>query len=111
MGMRDEGRRCNRGVTGGAARRWYRDQDDSDERPRERVPPMPDQRHPDIPPRLRRLMPLLAAGRSNEEIADELALAPHSVENYVSDLMHLLGARDRVALVLLCVGAERRGEP
>lgn len=63
----------------------------------------------DVPPRLRRLIPLLAAGKTNEEIADELVLAPHSVENYVSDLMHLLGARDRVALVLLCLEAERRG--
>jgi DNA-binding NarL/FixJ family response regulator len=47
-----------------------------------------------------RLLPLLAEGKSNPEIADELGLAVHSVENYVSELMDLWGCADRGKLIV-----------
>lgn len=59
--------------------------------------------HPEgaqIPRRLRPVLPLLAVGASNDEIADALALSRHTVENYVSELKERIGARDRVHLVL-----------
>ena len=37
-----------------------------------------------LPGRIGRLVPLIADGESNNEIADELSLARHSVENYIS---------------------------
>lgn len=48
-----------------------------------------------IPARLQRLIPLLAEGMTNEEMAAELSLSKQTVENYVSELMHLTEARDR----------------
>lgn len=57
--------------------------------------------HEHVPRRLRRVIPLLADLKTNEEIADELCLSRHTVENYVSDLMHLTGVHDRIHLVVL----------
>jgi DNA-binding NarL/FixJ family response regulator len=53
-----------------------------------------------LPERLLRLVPLLAAGKPNDEIACEAVLTLHTVEVYVSQLKELVGARDRVDLVL-----------
>ena len=53
-----------------------------------------------ISARLRPLIPLIGEGRSNEEIADELSLSKHTVENYVSELIHRTGARDRTQLAV-----------
>jgi DNA-binding NarL/FixJ family response regulator len=53
-----------------------------------------------LPDRLFRLVPLLAAGKPNDEIACEAVLTLHTVEVYVSQLKELVGARDRVDLVL-----------
>jgi DNA-binding NarL/FixJ family response regulator len=63
--------------------------------PRRRLPP----EH--IPGRLRRIVPLLGDLKTNDEIAAELSLSRHTVENYVSELMHLIGARDRLQLVTM----------
>ncbi len=63
--------------------------------PRRRLPP----EH--VPGRLRRVAPLVSEGRTNEEIAGELQLSKHTVENYVSELMHLTGVRNRTQLALL----------
>jgi DNA-binding NarL/FixJ family response regulator len=52
----------------------------------------------DLSPKLRQLVPLLGRGADNLEIASELNLAIHSVENYVSELKQEWGARDRVQL-------------
>lgn len=52
------------------------------------------------PPRLRRLIPYIAAGRSNRWIANRLSLSPHTVENYISDLMAPWRTDGRGALVV-----------
>jgi len=54
------------------------------------------------PVHLQGLVALLAAGKSNDEIAAEQVIAKHTAEKYVSELKQLVGARDRVALVLWC---------
>ncbi|MCR1785930.1 response regulator transcription factor [Nocardioides carbamazepini] len=43
---------------------------------------------------------LVAAGRSNQEIADELVLSPLTAKTHVSRILAKLGARDRVHLVI-----------
>ena len=53
-----------------------------------------------IPPRVRPLIPLIGEGRSNGEIAAALTLSSHTVENYVSELLHLTGARNRTQLAV-----------
>lgn len=62
-----------------------------------------------LPPRLRRLAPLIAEGYSNGEIAGVSGLAQHTVELYVSELMGLLECHNRVKLARLlerwCGGA------
>ena len=52
--------------------------------------------------RLRPIIPLLAQGMTNDEIANHLSLCKHTIEKYVSDLKICADARDRVALVLWC---------
>lgn len=44
---------------------------------------------------------LIAVGRTNAEIADELFIAPTTVKSHVGNLLLKLDARDRVALVVL----------
>ncbi len=56
-----------------------------------------------IPDRLLPLARLLGAGLENDEIAGELGLAQHTVENYVSELRELLGARGRTDLAFKCM--------
>lgn len=51
---------------------------------------------------LLRLVPLLASGATNAEIARKLGLSKHTVEVYVSEMKSATGSRDRVALALLC---------
>lgn len=53
-----------------------------------------------LPPRLRQLLAPLAEGKTNPEIAAELSLTVHTVEQYVSEIKLASGCRDRVELVL-----------
>jgi DNA-binding NarL/FixJ family response regulator len=46
-------------------------------------------------------MVLVAAGRSNDEIATELFISPATAKTHVSRAMSKLGARDRAQLVVL----------
>jgi DNA-binding NarL/FixJ family response regulator len=55
-----------------------------------------------LPGYLQNLVPLLAEGKTNDEIATSLVLALHTVEGYVSELKQHIGARDRVQLVDIC---------
>jgi len=51
--------------------------------------------------REREVMALVAAGLSNEEIADELVISPATAKTHVSRAMVKLDARDRAQLVVL----------
>ena len=43
---------------------------------------------------------LVAAGRSNQEIADELVVSPLTAKTHVGRILAKMGARDRVHLVI-----------
>ena len=51
--------------------------------------------------REREVMALVAAGRSNEEIAEQLVITPATAKTHVSRAMAKLGARDRAQLVVM----------
>src|SRR6185437_13975245 len=51
--------------------------------------------------REREVLALVATGRSNEEIADELVVSPSTVKTHVSRVMAKLDAHDRAQLVVL----------
>ena len=63
---------------------------------------MPADETSSIPGRLLPIIPLLAAAKTNSEMADTLALTLHTIEKYVSELKSLLETRDLVALVDEC---------
>jgi DNA-binding NarL/FixJ family response regulator len=50
--------------------------------------------------REREVLRLVAAGRSNQEIADELVISPLTAKTHVARILAKLGARDRVHLVI-----------
>lgn len=50
--------------------------------------------------REREVLRLVAAGRSNKEIADELVVSPLTAKTHVARILAKLGARDRVHLVI-----------
>ncbi|SQD98142.1 membrane hypothetical protein [Parafrankia sp. Ea1.12] len=54
-----------------------------------------------LTPRAREIMTLAAEGRSNEEIAQVLAICPLTVRTHVHHAMAKLGARDRAQLVVI----------
>lgn len=51
--------------------------------------------------RERQILSMVAAGMSNDEIADDLVLSPATVKTHVNRTMTKLGARDRAQLVML----------
>ena len=62
-----------------------------------------------LTPQERRVLELIAHGRSNRQIAEELFLAEATVKNYVSSLLSKLGMRRRTeAAVYAAVLAERK---
>ncbi|MFD1150191.1 response regulator [Saccharothrix hoggarensis] len=67
----------------------------------------PEHRRPDpkalreLTAREREILALVAAGMSNEEIADHLVISPATSRTHVSRVMTKLGARDRAQLVVL----------
>jgi DNA-binding NarL/FixJ family response regulator len=50
--------------------------------------------------RERQVLRLVAAGRSNQEIADELVVSPLTAKTHVARILAKMGARDRVHLVI-----------
>jgi DNA-binding NarL/FixJ family response regulator len=48
------------------------------------------------------LVPLLARGASNKEIADEFCLSEHTVKNHLYRMKQKVGAADRLGIVDLC---------
>jgi two-component system response regulator DevR len=62
-----------------------------------------------LTPQERRVLELIALGRSNRQIAQDMSLAETTVKNYVSNLLSKLGMRRRTeAAVYAAVLAERR---
>lgn len=48
---------------------------------------------------------MCAAGKTQDEIAAELYLSPHTVKTYLDQLRELLGARNVTHAVVLCMAA------
>ena len=63
-----------------------------------------------LPPRLLRIVPFLAGGMDNHEIAEAASLAKHTVEEYVHELKELLGEPNRVKLAMRCREMVKNGE-
>lgn len=56
-----------------------------------------------LTPRETRILPLLAQGLSNKEIAQQLSIAEQTVKNHVVGLMHKLGAQSRIQAVIIAM--------
>lgn len=61
----------------------------------------PDQRLDALTSREREVMHLIAAGRTNDEIAAQLVVSPLTAKTHVSRIMAKLGARDRSQVVVM----------
>ena len=67
-----------------------------------------DRQHDEIPQHLRRLIPFIAQGYSNAEIANDLGLSKHTVENYVSALTEIVGVANRLQLLIWAQSLDER---
>lgn len=56
-----------------------------------------------LPPRQREVVALIAEGRSNREIAEQLCISEGTVKNYVTKVLDALGVADRTKLAILLV--------
>lgn len=56
----------------------------------------------ELPPRLFRLVPYIAAGETSSEIAASVGLAAHTIENYVTEILELIELTSRLRLVVVC---------
>lgn len=56
----------------------------------------------DLPPSLRRVLPVLALGKTDKEIATELGLATNTVRDYVQQIFRRIGVTTRAQLVRRC---------
>ena len=61
-----------------------------------------------LSPRQREVVALIADGRSNREIADELCISEGTVKNYVTRVLEVMGVADRTQLAVLLVRHEMR---
>jgi DNA-binding NarL/FixJ family response regulator len=60
---------------------------------------MGQERQFDLTPQMRRVLELVASGRSNSEIAEELTIEVSTVKSHVSRLLSRLDCRDRENLI------------
>ncbi len=56
-----------------------------------------------LSPRQREVLALIADGKSNREIADELCISEGTVKNYVTKILEAAGVSDRTKLAILLV--------
>jgi DNA-binding NarL/FixJ family response regulator len=56
---------------------------------------------PELTDREREILDLIAQGKSNTDIANQLILSPHTVRNYVSNIFSKLQVADRAHAILL----------
>jgi DNA-binding CsgD family transcriptional regulator len=61
-----------------------------------------------LTPREQQLLPLVADGRSNAEIAQLLDVSEHTVKNHLFHVYEKLGISTRVGLILYAVSQTRR---
>ncbi|MFT4212942.1 MAG: response regulator transcription factor [Microbacterium sp.] len=64
------------------------------------APPSPHAVPADLTPREAEILALVARGRSNDEIAADLVISPHTAKTHVNRVMAKLGAHDRAQLVV-----------
>jgi DNA-binding NarL/FixJ family response regulator len=64
------------------------------------TPSVPSDAFPELTERERQILTLLAAGRSNQEIADTLFLTSKTVRNYVSNIFSKLQVTDRAQAII-----------
>ncbi len=62
-----------------------------------------------LSPRQREVVALIADGRSNREIADELCISEGTVKNYVTAVLEAMGVSDRTKLAILLVRHQMHG--
>jgi len=74
-----------------------------------RRPPPPDPLHP-LSPRERDVLHLLARGRSNREIARELAIGEQTVKTHVSSILTKLDLQDRVQAAIFALRYHTTGD-
>ena len=63
-------------------------------------PEVPTQSFPELSDREREILSLIAQGRKNPEIAQELYLSPKTVRNHVSNILHKLQVADRTQAII-----------
>ena len=61
---------------------------------------VPTQSFPELSAREREILGLIAQGRKNPEIAQELYLSPKTVRNHVSNILHKLQVADRTQAII-----------
>lgn len=67
-----------------------------------------DERMRDLTPQERRILALLAEGRTNRQIAEELYLAEKTVKNYVSNLLSKMGMSRRTEAAVYAARLQER---
>lgn len=67
-----------------------------------------DPRYASLSPQERRVLELVATGRTNRQIAEELFLSEKTVKNYVSSLLHKLGFARRTEAAVFVTRRQRR---
>ncbi len=77
-------------------------------RERLRTPDEGDERLATLTPQERRILDLLAEGRTNRQIADEMFLAEKTVKNYVSNLLAKMGMERRTEAAVYAARAMER---
>jgi len=76
-----------------------------------RTGPREDPRLASLTPQERKVLDLIAEGKTNRQIAEELYLAEKTVKNYVSNLLAKLGMERRTQAATFAVRLEERSGP